>query len=221
MRILLVEDDELLGEGLVTALVTAGHVVDWFRAGTTGLAAAQAEEFGLLLLDLGLPGLDGVELLRRLRAKGHALPVIILTARDALDARVAGLDSGADDYLVKPFEVDELHARIRAVVRRRQGRADPVLTHGELTLDPVGRRATWRGEELSLPRREFDLLTTLVENAGRIISRERLEQRLYGWQDDVASNAVEVHVHHLRKKLAPNLIRTVRGAGYIVDRRDR
>lgn len=221
MRILLVEDDELLGEGLVTALVSTGHVVDWFRSGTTGLAAAQAEEFGLLLLDLGLPGLDGVELLRRLRAKGHALPVIILTARDTLEARVAGLDSGADDYLVKPFEVDELHARIRAVVRRRQGRADPVLTHGDLTLDPVGRRATWQGEELSLPRREFDLLTTLVENAGRIISREQLEQRLYGWQDDVASNAVEVHVHHLRKKLAPSLIRTVRGAGYIVDRRDR
>lgn len=218
MRILLVEDDELLGEGLKTALVTAGHLVDWFRHGATGLTAAQVEVFDLLLLDLGLPGLDGVELLRRLRGRGDPLPVIILTARDTLDARVAGLDAGADDYLVKPFEIDELHARIRAVVRRRLGRAEPLLSLGELTIDPVSRRATWRGEELTLPRREFDLLTTLVENAGRIISRERLEQRLYGWQDDVASNAVEVHVHHLRRKLAPTFIRTVRGVGYVVDR---
>jgi two-component system, OmpR family, response regulator QseB len=218
MRILLIEDDELLGEGLRTALATEGHVVDWFRNGRSGLAAVAAEEFDLLLLDLGLPGMDGVDLLKRLREKGHALPVIILTARDTLDARVAGLDAGADDYLVKPFEVDELHARIRAVVRRRLGRAEPLISHGELTLDPVSRRVTWRGAELELRRREFDLLRTLLENAGRVISREQLEQRLYGWQDDVASNAVEVHVHHLRRKIAPRLIRTVRGVGYIVDR---
>jgi two-component system, OmpR family, response regulator QseB len=219
MRILLIEDDELLGEGLETALASAGHGVEWFRHGTAGLAAARIGEFDLLLLDLGLPGLDGVELLRRLRGGSNPLPVIIITARDTVDARVAGLDAGADDYLIKPFEVDELHARIRAVSRRRAGRAEPLLHHGELTLDPLARRATWRGEELALPRREFDLLMTLVENAGRIISRESLEQRLYGWQDDVASNAVEVYVHHLRKKLAPELIRTVRGVGYTVDRR--
>jgi two-component system, OmpR family, response regulator QseB len=219
MRILLIEDDELLGEGLETALASAGHGVEWFRQGTAGLAAARIGEFDLLLLDLGLPGLDGVELLRRLRDGSNPLPVIIITARDTVDARVAGLDAGADDYLIKPFEVDELHARIRAVSRRRAGRAEPLLHHGELTLDPLARRATWRGEELALPRREFDLLMTLVENAGRIISRESLEQRLYGWQDDVASNAVEVYVHHLRKKLAPELIRTVRGVGYTVDRR--
>lgn len=218
MRILLIEDDELLGEGLETALASAGHGVEWFRQGTSGLAAARIGEFDLLLLDLGLPGLDGVELLRRLRAGSNPLPVIIITARDTIDARVAGLDAGADDYLIKPFEVEELHARIRAVSRRRAGRAEPLLHHGQLTLDPLGRRATWRGEELALPRREFDLLMTLVENAGRIISRESLEQRLYGWQDDVASNAVEVHVHHLRKKLAQELIRTVRGVGYTVDR---
>ncbi len=218
MRILLIEDDELLGEGLRTALAASGHAVDWFQQGTSGLAAARAEEFDLVLLDLGLPGLDGTDLLRRLRGAGNPVPVIIITARDKLDARIAGLDAGADDYLVKPFEVDELHARIRAVSRRRLGRAESLLSHGELTLDPVSRRATWQGAELPLPRREFDLLMTLVENAGRIISRESLEQRLYGWQDDIASNAVEVHVHHLRKKLTPDLIRTVRGVGYVVDR---
>lgn len=218
MRILLIEDDELLGEGLETALASAGHGVEWFRQGTAGLAAARIGEFDLLLLDLGLPGLDGVELLRRLRAGSNPLPVIIITARDTIESRVAGLDAGADDYLIKPFEVDELHARIRAVSRRRAGRAEPLLHHGELTLDPLARRATWRGEELALPRREFDLLMTLVENAGRIFSKESLEQRLYGWQEDVASNAIEVHVHHLRRKLAPELIRTVRGVGYTVDR---
>lgn len=218
MRILLIEDDELLGEGLVTALADAGHVVDWLRDGAAGLAALEAEEFELVLLDLGLPRMDGMTMLARARGRDESIPVIILTARDTLPDRVAGLDAGADDYLVKPFELDELHARIRAVARRRAGRAQTRVVHGGLELDPVSRQATWQGQPVELRRREYDILEALVENAGRILSKEKLEQRLYGWQAEVESNAVEVHVHHLRRKLAPDFIRTVRGVGYVVDK---
>ena len=218
MRILLIEDDELLGEGLLTALADAGHVVDWLRDGASGLAALEAEDFELVLLDLGLPRMDGMNVLARLRGRDGDVPVIILTARDTLPDRVSGLDAGADDYLVKPFELDELHARIRAVSRRRAGRAQTRLVHGELELDPVARQASWEGRPVELRRREYDILEALVENAGRVLSREKLEQRLYGWQAEVESNAVEVHVHHLRRKLSPDFIRTVRGVGYVVDK---
>jgi len=218
MRILLIEDDDLLGEGLTTALLDAGHVVDWLKDGASGLAALEQEEFDVVLLDLGLPRMDGMAMLGRLRGRSDDVPVIILTARDTLGDRVSGLDAGADDYLVKPFEIDELHARLRAVARRRAGRARTEVVHGDLELDPIARQAKWKGEPVDLRRREYDLLEMLVDNAGRILSREKLEQRLYGWQEEVESNAVEVHVHHLRKKLDPALIRTVRGVGYIVDK---
>jgi len=218
MRILLVEDDELLGEGLALALADAGHVVDWLKDGASGLAALEQEEFDVVLLDLGLPRMDGMAMLGRVRDRSNEVPVIILTARDTLDDRVSGLDAGADDYLVKPFEIDELHARLRAVARRRAGRSRTQVVHGDLELDPVARQAKWKGEPVELRRREYDLLEMLVENAGRILSRDKLEQRLYGWQEEVESNAVEVHVHHLRKKLDPAFIRTVRGVGYVVDK---
>lgn len=218
MRILLLEDNELLGEGLKTALADAGHIVDWLTDGASGLAALQSEHFELVLLDLGLPRMDGLTMLSRVRARDQEVPVIIITARDTLADRVAGLDSGADDYLIKPFELDELHARIRAVARRRAGRAQTRVVHGDLELDPVARQATWRGEPVELRRREYDILEALVDNAGRVLSREKLEQRLYGWQAEVDSNAVEVHVHHLRRKLDPGFIRTVRGVGYVVDK---
>jgi two-component system response regulator QseB len=218
MRILLVEDDELLGEGLAMALADAGHVVDWLKDGASGLAALEQEEFDVVLLDLGLPRMDGMAMLGRVRDRSNEVPVIILTARDTLDDRVSGLDAGADDYLVKPFELDELHARLRAVARRRAGRSRTQVVHGDLELDPVARQAKWKGEPVELRRREYDLLEMLVENAGRILSRDKLEQRLYGWQEEVESNAVEVHVHHLRRKLDPAFIRTVRGVGYVVDK---
>jgi len=218
MRILLVEDDELLGEGLAMALADAGHVVDWLKDGASGLAALEQEEFDVVLLDLGLPRMDGMAMLGRVRDRSNEVPVIILTARDTLDDRVSGLDAGADDYLVKPFELDELHARLRAVARRRAGRSRTQVVHGDLELDPVARQAKWKGQPIELRRREYDLLEMLVENAGRILSRDKLEQRLYGWQEEVESNAVEVHVHHLRRKLDPAFIRTVRGVGYVVDK---
>ena len=200
------------------ALVDAGHVVDWLKDGASGLAALGQEEFDVVLLDLGLPRMDGMAMLGRVRARSNDVPVIILTARDTLDDRVTGLDAGADDYLVKPFEIDELHARLRAVARRRAGRSRTQVVHGDLELDPVARQAKWKGEPVELRRREYDLLEMLVENAGRILSRDKLEQRLYGWQEEVESNAVEVHVHHLRRKLDPAFIRTVRGVGYVVDK---
>lgn len=216
MRILLVEDDELLGEGLRTALVRDGHTVDWLRDGEHARqAAAQSESWDVVLLDLGLPRRDGMDVLRELR-RHSAVPVVILTARDRVEDRVDGLDAGADDYLVKPFEVAELKARLRAVSRRHGGRATAELRHGELVLLPDAQEATWQGQRVELTRREFTLLSALVENAGRVLTRERLEQSLYGWSEDVDSNALEVHVHHLRKKLAPEFIRTVRGVGYTV-----
>lgn len=217
MRILLVEDDELLGDGLCTALQRDGHAVDWLRDGEHARQAASGEEaWDLVLLDLGLPRRDGMDVLRVLRRRSD-VPVLILTARDRIEDRVEGLDAGADDYLVKPFEIAELKARVRAVSRRRQGRATSVLQHGDLVLQPQAQEAIWCGQHVDLTRREFALLSALVENAGRVLPRERLEQALYGWNEDVESNALEVHVHNLRRKLATGFIRTVRGVGYVVD----
>lgn len=214
MRILIVEDDRSLAAGLGRALSADGYTVDCIHAGDQLVPAVTREHFDLVLLDLGLPGLDGVSALRRLRKGEQPIPVIIITARDQVEDRVAGLDAGADDYLVKPFDVDELRARIRARLRRKQEGASHTLVVGELEIDPQAMTVKRQGEPVSLQRREFALLNELASNAGRVLTRDRLEQALYGWTDDVESNALEVHVHHLRKKLGADCIRTVRGVGY-------
>ncbi len=218
MRILLVEDDPQLGDGLTVGLRQAGFAVDWLKDGHLADLALQSENFDLLILDLGLPRVDGMAVLQRLRSRGQTLPVLILTARDATGDKVGGLDAGADDYLVKPIDLDELAARARALTRRSTGRAAPLLRHGDLTLDPAAHRVT-RGEHtVDLSSREFSLLHLLLENAGRVLTRSQLEQSLYGWGDEPDSNALEVHIHHLRKKLGSELIRTLRGVGYTIGR---
>jgi len=216
MRILLVEDDPQLGDGLTVGLRQAGFAVDWLHDGHAADLALQTEQFALLILDLGLPKVDGMDVLKRLRARGQTLPVLILTARDATGDKVGGLDAGADDYLVKPIDLDELAARARALTRRSAGRAAPLLCHGELTLDPAAHRVSRGGQTVDLSSREFSLLQLLLENAGRVLSRSQLEQSMYGWGDEPDSNALEVHIHHLRKKLGSELIRTLRGVGYTI-----
>ncbi|HJW25333.1 MAG TPA: response regulator [Rhodocyclaceae bacterium] len=216
MRLLLVEDDPCLGDGLTVGLRQAGFAVDWVKDGAAAESALHSEPFDLLVLDLGLPRLSGMEVLKRLRARGQALPVLILTARDAVADKIAGLDGGADDYLVKPIDLDELAARIRALARRAAGRASPVLRHGPLVLDPAARAATLDGRPLELSAREFALLQNFLENAGRVLTRSQLESSLYGWRDEPESNALEVHIHHLRRKLGADFIRTLRGVGYTV-----
>ena len=216
MRILLAEDDPQLGDGLTVGLRQDGYAVDWVKDGIAADLALQNEGYDLLVLDLGLPRLPGMEVLARLRGRGQALPVLILTARDAAGDKIAGLDGGADDYVVKPVCLDELAARVRALARRAAGRAQPLLRHGDLVLDPAARQATLRGEPIDLSAREFSLLQLLVENAGRAMTRAQLEASLYGWRDEPDSNALEVHVHHLRKKLGADLIKTLRGIGYLV-----
>ncbi|MCB1554177.1 MAG: response regulator [Xanthomonadales bacterium] len=217
MRLLLVEDDALLGEGLQTSLRRAGYTVDWFQDGRHALDALLDADDALAVLDLGLPRKDGIEIIRAVRAAGRRLPILVLTARDQVKDRVQALDAGADDFLGKPFDPEELLARLRALLRRVQGRTEDVLRLGELTIDPKRFEVTWRGERIDLPRREFAVLSILVENAGRVVRRESLRSSLYGWDEDVASNAVEVHVYNLRKKIRGELIRTVRGVGYVID----
>lgn len=214
MRILLVEDDPQLGDGLCVGLRQTGFTVDWLRDGKSAIAALTVEEFDFAVLDLGLPDCSGMAVLAAARQAGRDLPVLILTARDAISDKIAGLDAGADDYLVKPVDLDELAARLRALARRRQGRATPLLVHGPLTLDPAARRVTRDGVEVALSAREFSLLQLLLEAAGRVLPKSQLEQALYGWNDEPDSNALEVHIHHLRKKLGSELIRTLRGVGY-------
>lgn len=216
MRLLLAEDDIMLGEALQEALMKQGFVVDWMKDGHSALHALQSEHFDLAILDLGLPRRDGMEVLTELRKNGSDLPVLILTARDALASRVAGLDAGADDYLLKPFDMAELSARLRALLRRRSGRAQTRLVHGDIELDPASQQVNWKGQLVPLPRREYMLLKELLEHAGEVLTRDRLESSLYGWMDEVESNSLEVHVHHLRKKFYPELIRTLRGVGYII-----
>ncbi len=218
MRLLLVEDDEMLGHGVQAGLAQAGFAVEWVKDGEAAELFLGAEEYDLLILDLGLPRRDGMEVLRNLRNAGKDLPVLILTARDAVEDRVQGLDSGADDYLIKPFDLDELGARVRALLRRRGGRAMPVIRHGEIELDPASHTVTQAGRVVDISPREFALLQELLENRGRVLSRSQLERSLYSWKDEVDSNAVEVHIHHLRKKLGSDLIRTVRGVGYVIDK---
>jgi two-component system response regulator QseB len=214
MRVLLVEDDAMIGESIRKGLGQEGHVVDWAHGAREADAALAAEAYGLVLLDLGLPDGDGLGLLRSLRQRGREVPTVIITARDAVGDRVKGLDEGADDYVVKPFDLDELGARIRAVMRRHAGRGQPRVVHGELEVDPASREVRRRGRPVPVSAREFALLAALLERPGTVLSREQLESRLYGWGHEVASNAVEVHVHNLRKKLGEGSIMTVRGLGY-------
>ena len=214
MRILLAEDDELLGVGLRAGLQQQGFEVDWVRDGQAALRELLALDYEAAVLDLGLPRLDGMEVLAALREQGRSLPVLVLTARDAVQSRIAGLDTGADDYVVKPVDLHELAARLRALVRRAHGLQQTVLQAGQVQLDPVGHVVSLAGQPVDLAQREYALLHALMRNPGRILSREQLEAQIYSWGSEVASNAVEVHVSHLRRKLGANLIDTVRGLGY-------
>jgi DNA-binding response OmpR family regulator len=216
MRLLLVEDDPQLGDGLTVGLRQAGFAVDWVKDGAAADQALATETFDVVVLDLGLPKLGGMEVLKRIRARGQTLPALILTARDATADKIAGLDGGADDYLVKPIDLDELAARIRALVRRAAGRAEPMLRHGTVTLEPASRRVTMADSPIELSAREFAVLHALMENAGRVMSRAQLESSIYGWRDEPDSNALEVHIHHLRKKLGSDFIKTLRGVGYMI-----
>jgi two-component system response regulator QseB len=208
----------MIGAGVQRGLRQEGHSVDWLRDGREVAAAMAAHPYDLLLLDLGLPGRGGLEVLAELRAAGHTLPVLILTARDAVADRIRGLDSGADDYLVKPFDLDELAARVRALLRRQAGRAEPVLRLGALAFDPVARSVSRDGQPVALSARELALLEALLEQPGRPLSRAQLEARIYGWGEEVESNAVEVHIHSLRRKLGGDTIKNLRGVGYFVPR---
>lgn len=218
MRILLVEDDEMLGDGLRTGLIQYGYVVDWLKDGLSADQALKTENFEIVVLDLGLPKMPGITVLQNLRSRGQTMPVLILTARESIDDRVKGLDSGADDYLTKPFDLDELCARLRALQRRFSSRAEPLLVHNNITLDPAAHTVSLDEELVNVSRREFALLQKLLENAGRVLSREHLTQSLYGWGEDVDSNALEVHIHNLRKKFGQTFIHTIRGIGYMVDK---
>lgn len=217
MRLLLVEDDPLLGDGVCVGLGHEDYTVDWFRNARSAEAALRSEYYDLMVLDLGLPDKSGLEVLQQMRARGDDLPVLILTARDAVSDRVSGLDSGADDYMIKPFDLDELSARLRALLRRRYGRAQSEIRHGEIVLDPAAHSVTLGGKPVDISPREYAVLHLLLENEGKVLSRSRLEDGLYSWDGDVESNAIEVYVHHLRKKLGSALIRTIRGVGYIID----
>jgi DNA-binding response OmpR family regulator len=216
MRIFLAEDDTLLGDGLFAGLKIEGYAVDWVRDGEHARQALQDQSYDLCILDLGLPRCDGLAILKGLRSRRDSTPVLILTARDASQDRVSGLDAGADDYLTKPFDLPELLARIRALTRRAGGNAAPTLTHASVTLDPVSKRVTQDGTPVTLSAREYALLHDLLANRGRVRTKAELEEGLYAWGEEVESNTVEVYVHHLRKKLGANLIRTLRGQGYVI-----
>ena len=216
MRILLVEDDVLLGDALQAGLKQAGHAVDWARDGISAETALATEDYAAVVLDLGLPRMSGLEVLRKLRAKKQALPVLILTARDTVDDRIKGLDAGADDYLVKPCDLGELNARLRALLRRAGGQPAPVLAASGITLDPATHAVAYRGKPVELAAKEYALLLALMQQPGRALSRPQLEQHLYAWGDEIGSNAVEVYIHHLRRKLDAEAIRTLRGIGYVI-----
>jgi DNA-binding response OmpR family regulator len=216
MQLLLVEDDQSLAAGLCKALRSEGFVTNHVTAGKAALHAAAVDPPDIIVLDLGLPDMDGLDVLRNIRGSGSKIPVLILTARSSIDARVSGLDSGADDYLPKPFEIPELIARLRVIERRLSSTLDSKIVVGDVTLDTIARQVYLKGEPIDFPRREYTVLKSLVENCGKIQTREQLETRLYAWGEEVSSNAIEVHVHHLRKKLGSDFIKTVRGVGYTV-----
>ena len=219
MRILLVEDDDMIAEAVTLALRDHAYAVDRIANGLAVSGTLQDSDYQAVLLDLGLPGRDGLEVLRRLRLVGQRLPVIIITARDAVEDRIAGLDYGADDYLIKPFDLNELLARLRAVIRRQGGQASPLLTNGDVTLDPVTREAGRGSVRVVLSAREFALLQALLLNPGHILTRHELEERIYGWNEEVESNAVDFLIHGVRRKLGAEVIRNVRGTGWRVERR--
>src|SRR5579862_589705 len=216
MRVLLVEDDQMIAEAVRTALEQDGYVVDCVHDGAAAAAAIESSTFDLVLLDLGLPKREGLQVLREARARGDATPLIIITARDEVHSRVAGLDAGADDYVVKPFDLEELAARMRSVLRRRAGRGDPVIEHRGIRLNPVTHEVTRDGEAVTLSAREYAVLEALLQRPGAVLSRAQLEDRLYGWGGEIESNAIEVYVHALRRKLGTDSIRTLRGVGYCV-----
>ena len=216
MRILLVEDDAMIGAATLQYLRQESYVADWVQNIADAELALDCDDYEAVLLDLGLPDGSGLQILKNLRSRGSEIAVIILTARDAVADRISGLDIGADDYLVKPFDLDELNARIRAVQRRRQGRAEASLSYGCLQLNPVNHQCLWKEEKIILSAKEFSLLQALMEHPEAVISRGQLEEKLYGWGDEIESNSVEVHIHHLRKKISPQLIKTIRGVGYTI-----
>jgi DNA-binding response OmpR family regulator len=216
MRVLVAEDDMMIGQGLETALRQLGAAVDWIRDGEHAAAAFRTTKFDLALLDLGLPNRDGLQILREVRQRGDATPIIVLTARDEIENRVAGLDAGADDYMVKPFDLDELNARIRSVLRRAAGRSEPTIQHGDLKLDPATHSVEQRGMPVNLSAHEYSVLEALLQRPGAVLSRAQLEERLYGYNEPIGSNAVEVYIHGLRRKLGSDAIRTLRGVGYFI-----
>ena len=218
MRLLLVEDDAMIGETLLQVLREQHYAVDWVRDGSMADEALRNQHYDLVLLDLGLPKRDGLEVLRALRARRSAVPVLVATARDAVGDRIAGLDAGADDYVLKPYDTDELLARVRALLRRSAGRGEPVFEHRGVSLNPATREATVDRRPVSLSAREWAVLEPLLARPGAVLSRAQLEEKLYSWKDDISSNAVEVYIHNVRKKLGPDLIQTVRGLGYVVPR---
>ncbi|WP_020559042.1 response regulator [Thiofilum flexile] len=218
MRVLVVEDDVLLGDALQVGLTQAGYSVDWVKDGRQADTALNLESYSAVVLDLGLPQLSGLEVLKRLRSRNTNTAVLILTAYDTIQDRIMGLDSGADDYLVKPFDMGELAARLRALVRRLNGHVNPSLVVGGVTLDPAAHTVYYQDQAIDISGREFATLHTLMLNAGRVLSRQQIESKLYAWGQEIESNAVEVHIHHLRRKLYPQLIETIRGVGYLLPR---
>ena len=214
MRLLLVEDDTLLGDGIRAGLMLAAYAVDWVQDGGQALLALADHSYDACVLDLGLPGKDGLAVLREMRGRGDQTPVLLLTARDTPEDKIAGLDHGADDYLTKPFDLGELQARIRALLRRAGGKAQPLLEHRGVRLDPASKRVSFNGQEVSLSGREYALLHALLSQPGHIRSRSQLEESLYAWGDEAGSNTVEVYIHHLRKKFGADFIKTLRGLGY-------
>jgi len=221
MRIILVEDDDLLGQGIAAGLKQQNYNVDWFQQGQAALMSLKHESYDVMVLDLGLPDISGLDVLQQVRKQGVLLPVLILTALDGIEDRIAGLDAGADDYLTKPFDLQEVYARIRALIRRAGGRAELLIEYQDIQLNPAAHTVTKGGQLIDLSRREYSMLLEFLENQGRVLSRSRLEEGLYSLQEEVGSNAVEVHIHHLRKKLGSDLVRTVRGVGYTIDKKSK
>lgn len=217
MRILIVEDDDMIGESVVAGLESEDYAVDWVRDGNSALIALKTTPFSLVVLDLGLPGKDGLKVLQEMRARRMSSPVLVTTARDTVEDRIKGLDAGADDYLIKPYDLDELSARVRALLRRSAGRAEPLIVRGDLVIAPDTRKVTYRGKDVILSSKEYALLVALAEREGVVWSRTQLEEKLYNWDNTVGSNAIEVHIHHLRKKLSDGAIKTVRGVGYLLE----
>lgn len=217
MRLLLVEDDAILGDGLKAGLTLDGYAVDWLTDGAQADEALKLNHYDLIVLDLNLPRMDGMTILKNLRKRKTNTPVLVLTARDGVPERVAGLDNGADDFVCKPFDLTEICARLRALARRKEGHGLPVLEHKGVSIDPAAHQVSYHGEQVELSQKEYEILNYLMTHIGHVTSRARLEEALYAWGSEVESNAVEVHIHHLRKKLDSNLIRTIRGVGYIID----